>query len=117
MRLQALCRSPRRPYTFLWELGQVKATLPDGTKVETTAQQLLQQDAPKNFKNDYEALRYAEALIRGWLVENWKLHLRLVIHRGFQQLTDTTEYLTKVLPDRLFLPTESSHCSTNGRRS
>jgi hypothetical protein len=94
--------STQGPYTFLWELGRVKATLPDGTKVETTVQQ-LQQDAPKNFKNDYEASRYAEALIRGWLSENWKLYLRLVIHRGWQQLTDTTEYLTKVPRDRLFI--------------
>jgi hypothetical protein len=93
--------STQGPYTFLWELGQVRATLPDGTKVETTVQQ-LQQDAGRNFKSDYEASRYAQALVRAWLSENWKPYLRLVMHRGWQQLTDTTEYLTKVPRDRLF---------------
>ena len=93
--------STQGPYTFLWELGQITATLPDGTKVETTVQK-LQDDAGRDFKNDHQAARYAEGLARSWLRENWKLYVRLVASRAWQQLADTTEYLTKVPRDRLF---------------
>jgi hypothetical protein len=94
--------STQGPYTFLWELGDVVVTLPDGTRVKTNVQK-LQDEAGSSFKTDYEAARYAGHLMRSWLKENWKPYLRMVVGRAWRQLTDRTEYLTKVRRDKLFV--------------
>ena len=89
------------PYSFLWEWGGVKVPSRDGTTVIRDVNAMT-QGAPHRFANDYEAAQYGNRAVRAWLRENWRLYLRNIPTRLWRQITDRTEYLTKVPRDKLF---------------
>jgi hypothetical protein len=89
------------PYTFLWELGAVKVTLADGTPALHTMND-MQAEAGRRFKTDYEASKYGDEVVRNWLRENWRSYLRLIRPRLLRQISDRSEYLTKLPRDNLF---------------
>jgi hypothetical protein len=89
------------PYTFLWELGKVKVTLADGTPALHDKND-MQAEAAQRFKTDYDASKYGDEVVRGWLRENWRSYLRLIRPRLLRQISDRGEYLTKLPRDNLF---------------
>jgi hypothetical protein len=91
----------QRPYAFLWELGTVKVTLADGTPVLHHVND-MQAEAAQRFKTDYDASKYGDEVVRGWLRENWRSYLRMIRPRLLRQISDRTEYLTKLPRDNLF---------------
>lgn len=87
--------------SFLWEIWQIKVTLDDGEVVDTTIPRLL-SEAPKRFRNDYEAAQYDNRLLRQWLRENWRSWLRGLGPRIRRSATEPVADLTHVSRVDLF---------------
>lgn len=93
--------STQGPYSFLWELGDIKVTLPTG-EVITTDVNTLQSEAPERFPSDYDAHLYASNIVRLWFQDNWADYPKLVIKKITNSVLDRTIYLTKVSREQMF---------------
>lgn len=93
--------STQGPYSFLWEMGEVSVTLPDGSRLRTDVNR-MQEEAPRLFRNDYEASRFASQVAWAWLRENTGTFASMVPERMWRQISDRTEHLTKLPRKRLF---------------
>ncbi|MFN8542840.1 MAG: glycosyltransferase family 39 protein [Candidatus Binatia bacterium] len=89
------------PYSFIFELGAVTLRPPDGLPFEATCES-LQAEAPSRFPNDYEASRWAQGLVAGWVAENWPYYLRTYALRIPRTAADLTVTLTRVSRTELF---------------
>ncbi len=90
------------PYSFLWELGAVPIRNASGETFTRTAQQ-LQEEAPSQFRNDYEASRYARSIVSGWISENWRdVYPQLIRNRFFGSVQNREISLSKVPRTQLF---------------
>ena len=89
------------PYSFLWELGDIK--IKDETGKEVTKNcNILQNEAPEQFPNDYEASIYANKFVKQWLKNNWRKYPGIIIMRLCRTINDRTIYLTKVSRTELY---------------
>ncbi|MCC6954715.1 MAG: hypothetical protein IT290_11400 [Deltaproteobacteria bacterium] len=92
--------STQAPYAFFWDLGFVTITLEDGSTITTSAA-TLQDEAPKNFANDYEASVYANRLVRLWIAEHGAKLPAIMWNRLLHTVSEREVHLTQVPRDRL----------------
>jgi hypothetical protein len=87
---------------FFWEMGPFTVRLADGTELRTSQGELAEQ-APTRFRNDLDAARYYNSLIRPWLRDNWNWYVNFVLfNRIGRSIRQRDEYLTLVPRERLF---------------
>ncbi|MBL7544830.1 MAG: hypothetical protein JNL11_13515 [Bdellovibrionaceae bacterium] len=94
-----LFTSTQGPYSFLWELGEMKSV----DSAEKTTIDKLQDSATRMFANDYQAMEYANQHVKLWIKDNWSEYIFEVIPRRIAySLVSTDEGLTKVDRNTLF---------------
>lgn len=91
------------PYTFLWELGPVSLRSAAGLEVKTDVWK-LQEEAPRAFKNDYEASLYARKFVRQWLKDYWRWYPKIIGMRLQIMLFDREEIELSTVPRRALFP-------------
>jgi hypothetical protein len=79
--------STQGPYAVLWELGTLPVDVPGIGRVVADVQ-AIQREAPKRFRNDYEASRYAGAVAWAWLRANPSLLPQIVADRIRRSVVD-----------------------------
>jgi hypothetical protein len=88
-------------HSFVFDLGKISVTLPDGEVVNHTNDELL-GEAPKRFSNDYQSHRHAEAIFAAWYRQDPDRYWRIVRDRFFTTLKDHNVYLTTLSRLELF---------------
>lgn len=88
---------------FFWELGLIEASY-NGRPVRIHSDYFF-IDAPKVFKNDYEADKFLKKEVRRWLAGHWRSYLTdLIPKRFYSTIQSFQEGLTKVSRAELFYP-------------
>lgn len=95
--------STQGPYTFLWDLGKVEYADNEG-KIVTTDINELQTQAPQKFRNDFEAMSYANKVAKYWLHGHYLEYIKIIPERVVNTMIDGFEGLTKVPRNELFPP-------------
>jgi len=93
--------STQGPYSFLWELGKVNYTSPMNEIITTDVSE-LQMTAESRFKNDFEAMTFANSVAKGWLKANFPTYLSLIPFRIWNSISDKSEALTHLPRNDLF---------------
>lgn len=94
-----LFTSTQGPYSFLWELGNIKSV----DSGEMTTIDKLQDSATGMFSNDHQAMEYANQHVKLWIKENWSEYIfRMIPRRVASSMVATDEGLTKVDRNTLF---------------
>jgi len=89
------------PYTFLWEVGKMEGQI-DKFKYEFVNVSDLSKYVKNNFSNEYEGYVFSSKIMSNWIKLNYKKYPKIVLTRTINQLTNKTEYLTKVSREHLF---------------
>lgn len=93
--------STQGPYSFLWELGNIQYTTSMGETAVTDVTK-LQATATQYFKNDYEAMMFANSIAKEWLNKNFPMYLELIPFRIWNSIADKSEALTHLPRNELF---------------
>jgi hypothetical protein len=103
----AVLLSTQGSYAFLWETGAVTITDADGTRITRDVFQLL-AEAPERFRNDDEAVKFANRFVLEWLSEQGAQFPRILVHRAISTIitptSDAPSGLTRVSRTHLMPP-------------